>query len=720
MKLILRSSKLTLSLLGILLMLTLIFVSYRLPIYGAAGDQTIAFDSSTGTITRYYGDITDYFVSIPKYIRGVKVVAIGNGAFADCLYVSEIALPEGLVSIGKGAFMNCKSLSRITIPDSVTTIGDAAFQNTIISSITIPDGVVSIGDDTFRGCKNLSSVTIPDSVTNIGDNAFSNTPLSKITIPNGVKTIGYGAFADTKLSNVTIPDSVTTIGGFAFANCHSLSSITIPNSVTTIGTGAFMDSWLQSITIPDSVISMGDRAFEECSLSSIIIGNGITYIGAGTFKNCRALKNVVIGNKVHSIGEDAFYLCKSLSSITLPDSVKFIGDFSFYWCESLERITIPNNVVSIGERAFDACSSLKNVTLGNNLTSFGNGVFDRCSSLDSINVNSDNTVYKSVDGVLYSKNGEKLFLCPMGKTGDLTIPDGIITICEEAFYSCTLLESINIPDSVSSIEKNAFKECDNLKTVYYCGDGNSWYSNIFFNSGNDILKNAKRTHKYGDWFITIQPTVLAKGEKSRKCENCDATETEEIEKLEEMINPFIDVKDGKWYTESILWCYYSGYMAGTSEKVFDYKGNVTRAMFVTILAQIDGTDLSAYEGVSCFIDVAVGKWYSNAIEWAASNGYAAGLAEGYFGRKDNVSREQIALFFYTYSEKNGIDVSEKADLSVYTDLGRVHSWALDAMEWAVAKGLIGGTSETTLSPRDSATRAEIALIVKNYVETVKK
>ena len=205
--------------------------------------------------------------------------------------------------------------------------------------------------------------------------------------------------------------------------------------------------------------------------------------------------------------------------------------------------------------------------------------------------------------------------------------------------------------------------------------------------------------------------------QTRKCENCDATETEEIDKLE-MTNPFTDVKDGQWYTEGILWCYHSGYMAGVSETEFGRKSNVTRAMFATILAKIDGSDISGYSEMS-FTDVKPNQWYSNAIEWAASNGYAAGLGGGLFGYKQNVSREQIALFFYTYSEKNGIDVSEKADLSAYADLGRVHSWALDAMEWAVAKGLIGGTSETTLSPRDSATRAEIALIVKNYVENVK-
>ena len=159
-------------------------------------------------------------------------------------------------------------------------------------------------------------------------------------------------------------------------------------------------------------------------------------------------------------------------------------------------------------------------------------------------------------------------------------------------------------------------------------------------------------------------------------------------------------------------------MAGVSETVFGYKDTVTRAMFATILAKIDGADTSSYTEMS-FEDVAAGTWYSNAIEWAYQNGYAAGLAEGYFGYKQEVTREQIAMFFYTYSEKNGVDVSGRADLTVFADYDRIHEYALNAMGWAVDAGLIAGTGENYVSPRASATRSEIAVIVKNYVETVK-
>ena len=230
-------------------------------------------------------------------------------------------------------------------------------------------------------------------------------------------------------------------------------------------------------------------------------------------------------------------------------------------------------------------------------------------------------------------------------------------------------------------------------------------------------------HTWGEWEVTVEPTEEAVGEQKRTCSVCGEAETEELPKKEpdEPVNPFPDeILPGKWYYESVLWCYNKGYMAGVSETTFGYKQNVTREMFVTILAKIDGADLTAFEGKSSFTDIKTTGWYTAAIEWAYQNGYTSGLGEGIFGYKGNVTREQLATFFYTYSESKGYAVDGRADLSAFTDLDRVHGWALDAVQWAVDAGLIAGQSETTLAPRASATRAEISVIIMNYVKTFVK
>ncbi len=198
---------------------------------------------------------------------------------------------------------------------------------------------------------------------------------------------------------------------------------------------------------------------------------------------------------------------------------------------------------------------------------------------------------------------------------------------------------------------------------------------------------------------------------------------------------FEDVTDGKWYSEGIGFCAANEYMTGTSEGYFDRNGTLTRAMFITILAKVDGADLSAYKDKSSFRDVRINAWYSQAIEWAYQNKVTAGLSDTEFGYKNPVTREQIALLLYAYSEYRNncileasggdaeavkdqlIDLELRTDISDFADYNRVHQFAHEAMSWAVAGELISGISETHLDPRGNCTRAQTSLIIRKYVLT---
>ena len=240
-----------------------------------------------------------------------------------------------------------------------------------------------------------------------------------------------------------------------------------------------------------------------------------------------------------------------------------------------------------------------------------------------------------------------------------------------------------------------------------CGETGTFYLQLDWHEYNDTEHDV----------ILQQPTYTQMGISARYCsKGCGYALTSALPTLP---IPFEDIAEGKWYTVPVLYCYENGYMSGVSETIFDYKGTMNRQMFATILAKIDGADTASYTEMS-FGDVPAGQWYSSSIEWAAQNGYAAGIGEGIFGRKNPVTREQMAMFFYTYSEKNGIDVTGRTDISGYADYSRVHEYALDAMSWAVNAGIISGTSDTTLSPRDSATRAQVAVIIKSFAEGVLK
>ncbi len=183
--------------------------------------------------------------------------------------------------------------------------------------------------------------------------------------------------------------------------------------------------------------------------------------------------------------------------------------------------------------------------------------------------------------------------------------------------------------------------------------------------------------------------------------------------------PFKDVKTGVWYTEGIMDAVKAGYFAGMTADTFQPSGNLTRAQFVLVLAKIDGVDLTKYANKETpFKDVIKGSWYASAVAWAYENGYTGGMSADTFGTNNNITREQLARFFYVYAEKNGNDVTGRADLSAFTDAGKISDWAHDCVEWAVDAGLISGMSPTTIGPRGNATRAQAARICISFAKCI--
>ena len=462
-------------------------------------------------------------ITIPSTLGGNSVTSIGSSAFSGCSGLTSVTIPNSVTSIGYNAFDGCSGLTSVTIPNSVTSIGDAAFFNCSgLTSITIPDSVTSIGSNAFSGCSGLTSITIPNRVTSIGSSAFSGcSGLTSITIPDSVTSIRDKAFYNCSgLTSITIPDSVTSIGSNAFLGCNNIKSVTVgqyicsngldvfPSSyrsitnvvisdgVTSIGSYAFSGcSALTSVTIPDSVTSIGSSAFSECyGLTSVTIPDSVTSIGDEAFFLCDGLTSITIGNSVTSIGEYAFWGCSGLKSfsvspnnpsyksvnglllskdgktliagingdVIIPDSVTSIGNSAFSGCSGLTSITIPDSVTSIGNYAFSSCSGLISVTIGNSVTSIGEYAFDGCDGLKSFSVSPNNPSYKSVNGLLLSKDGKTLIA---GINGNVIIPDSVTSIGSSAFYYCKGLISVTIPDSVTSIGYCAFSECYGLTSV---------------------------------------------------------------------------------------------------------------------------------------------------------------------------------------------------------------------------------------------------------------
>ena len=467
-----------------------------------------------------------------------SVTRIGDSAFCGCSSLTSVTIPDSITSIGTCAFEGCKKLTQINVDKANTvylSVNGVLFNKNKTELIKYPDG------------KADTSYSIPGSVTSIANYAvYYCSSLTSIAIPDGVTSIGYGAFdgcdklnqinvdtANTKFSSVNgvlfnknktelirypegktdtsyaIPDSVTRIGDSAFCGCSSLTSITIPDGVTSIGNYAFEHcSSLTSVAIPDSVTSIGWYTFSDCSsLTSITIPESVTSINWGAFYNCDSLTSVYISDIADWCGisfdsnplwcgANLYLNGKLVTNLVIPAGVTSIGYGTFMYCGSLTSIAIPNSVTSIGVYAFKGCSGLTSVTIGNSVTSIDDSAFNGCDKLTQINVDKVNTVYSSVNGVLFNKDKTELIRYPKGKADtSYVILSGVTSIGDYAFFECSSLTSVTIPDSVTSIGDGAFGWSDHLEDVYYSGTQEQWEKISISNDGNYSLTSA--TIHYG-------------------------------------------------------------------------------------------------------------------------------------------------------------------------------------------------------------------------------
>lgn len=181
------------------------------------------------------------------------------------------------------------------------------------------------------------------------------------------------------------------------------------------------------------------------------------------------------------------------------------------------------------------------------------------------------------------------------------------------------------------------------------------------------------------------------------------------------VNTFTDVSESDWFYDGVAYVAQNGLMQGVGGGKFNPSGTTSRDMIATILYRLEGEPAVSQ---STFTDVAAGQYYTDAVAWAAANKIVEGYGNNTFGPNDDITREQMATILYRYAVYKGYDVSGLADLSDYTDAGSISSWALTAMRWVNNESLIGGRTATTLVPKGTATRAEAAVILMRFCQSV--
>ena len=195
--------------------------------------------------------------------------------------------------------------------------------------------------------------------------------------------------------------------------------------------------------------------------------------------------------------------------------------------------------------------------------------------------------------------------------------------------------------------------------------------------------------------------------------------TVSVEYTEQASSDYTDVRTDHWFYHAVTFVTDRGYFYGIDDDIFAPYMNMNRAMFVAVLARIDGADLSGYT-TSTFPDSDINSWYGPSVEWAVEAGVAAGYDDGTFGPTDEVTREQMCAFMYRYAEYKGYDMSTKNAnwMDRYVDADQASAYANDAIAWCVGNGIILGTSDNTIEPKGMATRAQVAQVIMNFVDKV--
>lgn len=177
--------------------------------------------------------------------------------------------------------------------------------------------------------------------------------------------------------------------------------------------------------------------------------------------------------------------------------------------------------------------------------------------------------------------------------------------------------------------------------------------------------------------------------------------------------PFTDVNGADWFYAAVEYVYGKGLMDGVSASEFAPNQALTRAMVAQILYALEGTP-SVSGGK--FDDVAAGKWYTNAVNWAAEQGLVSGYGAGKFGPEDLVTREQLAVILNQYAQYKKMNAEAKGSLAAFGDADSASSWAVEALTWAVDNGIISGMGANTLASKGTTTRAQMAQMLMKFLE----
>lgn len=473
----------------------------------------------SGTITRG-NDVTGDLVIPSTASDGATeytVVGIGDYAFYECAGLTSVSIPETLTTVGVGAFQGCTGLTKAQFAslealcameftyvnsNPLSLAHHLYIGDTEVTSLDIPESVDMIGDYIFYGCDQVTSLTLPSSLMMIGEYAFSGCAgLTSVAMPSSLAYVGMAAFQDcTGLIRAEF-ESIESLCGIEFAYLYSnplnqahhlyiggkeITSVVIPETISRIGAYAFYGcDPLTSVSIPASVTEIGDGAFDcpnlvraefanvesICAMDFGDVHSNPMYTARRLYVGGSEVTDLVIPESVTSISYCAFINCTGLKSVTFSSGLTDINWRAFEGCTGLTSLVIPNSVTLMGSSAFSGCTGLRSVTLPNALTTIGSGAFTDCTLLASITIPASVTdigsgAFQGCTGLEWADFASVEHMCNMRF---YTYASNPLAYAKYLYINGQQVTDLVIPSTVENITENSFYGCDGIQSLTISG-----------------------------------------------------------------------------------------------------------------------------------------------------------------------------------------------------------------------------------------------------------
>lgn len=469
-------------------------------------------------------------VEIPGSVKRIKKYGLGFNSF------TSITLQSGVEYLEDNAFNNCNYLRSITIPDTVTYLSSRTFENcnidwyevdpnnqyyssdngvlynkdkselilcpvSVSGVFVIPDNLSSVDEKAFVECLNITAFEVGSNnqyfssvdgvLYNKNQTRLIRCPASKsgdVVTPATVVEYAANSFANCQsITSIELAYGLTEIWENAFAGCSSLTSVIIPNTVTRINGNVFYEcSNLTTIDLPNSLEELGQNAFYGSGIIDVFLPANVRIIDQLAFQDASQVASVTVDeNNPYFSSSDGILYNKDMTRIihcpaqrtgdfVVLEGVKEMNDHTFWSARKITSISFPASFID----------EIKGESFAN------------CASLLNIYVDSSNTSYCSIDGVVYSKDCTAICVAPRARTGTFVVPEGVTRICRSAFY-CSHFNLVILPRSLTVIENDGFYVCDELTELVILS------CDVDFNNDYSIracyyLENVYLTTTWGD------------------------------------------------------------------------------------------------------------------------------------------------------------------------------------------------------------------------------